>query len=67
MIVPAPVSVTFTAGYGAPAAVPSDIKTAICMIVAHWNGQRATASEKGQHTVPFGADVLLAKHRWVTL
>lgn len=64
---PAPVRVTFTAGYGGAAAVPWDIKAAICMLVAHWYETRAAASDKAQRPVPFAVDALLAKRRWVTV
>lgn len=60
------ISVTFTAGYGAAADVPADIKAAICMLVAHWYEMRAAASDKTMRPVPYAVDALLAKHRWVT-
>lgn len=35
------VTITFTAGYGAAAAVPDGVKTAIKMLVAHWYDNRS--------------------------
>lgn len=61
-----PISVTFTAGYGAPDDVPWDIKAAICMLAAHWYDERRAASDKTLKPVPYAVDALLAKHRWVT-
>lgn len=62
----APVQVTFTAGYGAPSAVPWDIKASICMLVAHWYDERHAASDKSLKPVPYSVDALLSKYRLVT-
>ena len=59
-----PVQVAYTAGYGAAAAVPLDIKQAILIIAEHMYGfGREIATEIRLQTVPFGAYNLLEEYR----
>lgn len=68
---PAPVTVSFTAGYGATAAdVPAAIRQAILIIVADWfenRGEAVIGARVGVVPLPAGAHALLAPHRalWV--
>lgn len=58
------VVITMVAGYGAASAVPSAIKQAILMMVAHWFTNRETVAV-GETAVdmPFAAKALLAPYR----
>jgi uncharacterized phiE125 gp8 family phage protein len=58
--------VEFTAGFGAAAAVPAAIKTAILLLVGHWfaNREAATIGSTGS-ALPFAVDALLAPYRRV--
>ncbi|APE45372.1 hypothetical protein BOO69_08260 [Sulfitobacter alexandrii] len=56
-----PITLTMTAGYGNPAAVPHPIKTAIMMLAAHFYAHRG-AAEKAE-TMPFGVSALVAPYR----
>lgn len=60
------VRVTFTAGYGAAAAVPAAIKQALLLLVGHWFMNRE-AVNIGNITsaVPFAVDALLGPYRRV--
>lgn len=66
---PAPVSVRFVAGYGAPDAVPPSIRQAILLMVGDWFRHRESAGAGSFATIPLAAGVsaLLAAHRWTTL
>lgn len=64
------VTITYVAGWpgsGSPvdlaANVPEAIKTAIKMIVAHWDMNRETASSSAFAEIPFGASALLSPYR----
>lgn len=58
------VTIKFTAGYGAAADVPEDIKQAIKLTVAHWYANREDVTFTGSPSqIPMGAERLLAKHR----
>jgi uncharacterized phiE125 gp8 family phage protein len=65
---PGAVTVRFTAGYGAAAAVPECAKLAIKMLVAHWYENRAAAAEAtvggGVVEMPLAVKHLLAPLRW---
>lgn len=62
---PAPVTLTFTAGYGAAAAVPAPIKAAILLMVGDMFRHRETAGTGVIHAIPVTAtvDALLAPYR----
>lgn len=58
------VAITFTAGYGAAAAVPASIKAAILLMVAHfYQNREATGAEMA--AIPLGVDALVAPYRMV--
>ncbi len=58
------VQITFTAGYGAAAAVPQEAVTAIKLIVTHWWDHRHAVSDKLLQTVPLAANALLDSLRY---
>jgi uncharacterized phiE125 gp8 family phage protein len=62
-------NITFTTGYGATGAdVPSNIKRAIRLLVAHWYEQRmAVTVGQSAMPIPFGVDAMLNVDRtgWV--
>jgi len=61
------VTVRFTAGYGAAAAVPDAIKTAIKLLVAHWYEHREQVNVGNiVNTMPFAVESLLWSDRMVT-
>ena len=62
----APISVTFTAGYGDQDAVPKDLAVGIMQLIAHWYETRVAVSIALQN-VPLSFVTLAGKHRWVSL
>ena len=58
------VAVTFTAGYGAAAAVPAAIKAAVLLLLTHWFQNRAAVGE-GVAELPMGVSALIAPYRRV--
>lgn len=58
-----PVTVTLTAGFGAAAAVPADLKIAIMLLAGHWFRHRETVTADALYQMPLGFDELVAKHR----
>lgn len=60
-----PVSITFTAGFGAVADVPWALKVAIMQLVAHWYQHREAVGD-GSKT-PLAFDALIAPYRWMSL
>jgi uncharacterized phiE125 gp8 family phage protein len=62
---PGAIEIDLTAGYGALAAdVPSPLRHAIRMLVAHWYEQRgAVGDARPGETVPFGFAALIAPYR----
>lgn len=56
----APVMIEFVAGEDQ---VPSSIKTAILLLVAHWYQNREALASEGMQQLPFSVDALLAPHR----
>ena len=58
-----PVAVTFTAGFGPPAAVPEPLKLAILLLVDHWFHNRGAIGQVGG-AVELGFDSLIAPYRW---
>ncbi|MBN8187604.1 phage head-tail connector protein [Salipiger thiooxidans] len=60
-----PVSISFTAGYGAAGNVPGALKVAIMMLAAHWYAVREAGSGVAVSTVPLGFDALIAPYRRV--
>lgn len=60
----APVSVTFTAGFGADIDVPPALRVAISMLAAHWYEHREAVSEANLREVPMSVDRLIAPFRW---
>lgn len=63
------IEIDVTAGYGdAPADVPSPLRHAITMLVAHWYEHRASGGETGAAaTVPSGFAALVAPYRVMSL
>ncbi|MCA1368078.1 phage head-tail connector protein [Bradyrhizobium sp. BRP14] len=60
------VQVDFTAGYGGSAdAVPSSIRAAILLLVAHWYNNREASIDGQQSEIPFGASALISPFRRV--
>jgi len=57
------VKVAYTAGYGAAADVPDDVKFAIMAMVAHWFSQAEGASASQTFAVPLHLEMLLNAHR----
>lgn len=57
------VSVSFVAGYGAPAAVPAPIKQAILLLVGDWYGKREASAPGAMQEMPFAVRALLANMR----
>jgi uncharacterized phiE125 gp8 family phage protein len=62
----APISVTFTAGYGDKDAPPKSLVLAIMHLVVHWYETRVAVSVALQK-VPLSFNDLVAPHRWVSL
>lgn len=63
---PDAVTVTFVAGYGAAADVPSAIKAVIKLLVGHWYEHREAAGEP-MTELPLAAASLLAPYRRISL
>lgn len=60
---PMAVRVKFTAGYGAAAAVPSDLVSALMLLVAHWDQNReAVVIGTITSALPMSVDTLLAPY-----
>lgn len=60
------VAVTFTAGFGAAAAVPAAIKAAILLLVGHWYANREAVNiGNSTSSLPFAVDALLTPFRRV--
>ena len=63
-----PATITFTAGYGAPADVPAAIRQAMLLLIAHWYEHREAVSLGADGTaLPMAVDALLAPYRRVRL
>lgn len=58
-----PITVTLTAGYGGAGAVPTSIKQAILLLVAHWYENRASVSEMRLEEAPMAFRALIEPHR----
>lgn len=60
----APVSVTFTAGFGAAAAVPDSIKAAIKLMIGHWYENReGVIAGLSVAELPMAVNALIAPYR----
>ena len=59
------IEVEFTAGYGAPAAVPQPLKQAILLLAAHWFESRAPIGEGVE--LPLTVSALAAPYRRIRL
>ncbi len=57
------VEIEYVAGYGAAAAVPENVKTAIKQLVAHWYEHREVVGEARLQDVPFTVKSLLWPER----
>lgn len=57
---PNAVLITYTAGYGAAASVPSSIKSAMLLILGHLYENRENVVEGSMIELPYGAEALLA-------
>lgn len=55
--------IEYESGYGDAADVPTPLKHAIKMLVAHWYEHRENAVEAAQVAVPFGYDALIGTER----
>lgn len=58
------VQVSFVAGYGSAAAVPSEYKTVIAMLAAHFYENREATTDVRMLQVPFSIDAQLDLKRW---
>lgn len=61
----APVSVTFTAGYGTAQQVPFSLKQAILLMVGHSYRFREAVTDEGVAILPLAFDALTSPHRVV--
>ena len=59
----APVSVTFTAGYGGAEDVPRSIRQAILLMVGHWYSNREAVTDGALTAMPLSVDALITPHR----
>lgn len=57
--IPAAAQVVFVCGYGAAAAVPERVKTAIRLLVGHWHENREAAGPQALSEAPLAVDALL--------
>jgi uncharacterized phiE125 gp8 family phage protein len=57
------VTITYTAGYGAAADVPDQVKAAIKLLVGHWYEHREAAAEINLNTAPLAVEDLLWNDR----
>jgi uncharacterized phiE125 gp8 family phage protein len=57
------VQITYLAGYGGAANVPTPAKHAIKMLVGHWYANREAVGNAGQN-VPMGVAALLEPLKW---
>jgi uncharacterized phiE125 gp8 family phage protein len=56
--------VTFTAGYGDPAAVPSALRHAVKQLVTHWYEKREPASERAaRDLMPLGLGAIIQQYK----
>ena len=63
-----PVTITFIAGYGAPADVPATLRQAMLLLIAHWFENRAAISlGPSASALPLALDAMLAPHRRIRL
>lgn len=58
---PAPITVSFTCGFGAAADVPANLKLAVKALAAHWYEHRGSAKSA---TVPMTVSSLIQPYRW---
>lgn len=61
---PAPITLSFTCGFGDASDVPPDLKLAISALAASWYETRANEAGK---TIPMGVAPIVAKYRWMML
>jgi uncharacterized phiE125 gp8 family phage protein len=63
----APISVTFTAGYGDAEDVPATLRAALLLIVGHFyeNREAVIVGQVDAKALPLGVDTLIAPHRRV--
>jgi hypothetical protein len=61
--VPGAVKVHFTAGYGAPADVPADLRHAALLLISHYFENREAVQEVETFEVPMGVERILRKYR----
>lgn len=57
---PAAVTITYTAGFGNAAAVPSDLVHALKLLIGHWSENREAVAEGGLTEVPLAVQALVA-------
>lgn len=57
------IKISYTAGFGAAAAVPAGIKHALLLLVAHWYQNREAASDKPLRDIPMAVDALIGNER----
>ena len=56
--------ITYQAGYGTPAEVPSGICQAMLLLIGHWYRNRESVSDAGLAEVPMGVKALLSSFQW---
>lgn len=60
---PDAIKITYTAGFGAAADVPADLKHALLLLVSHWYQNREASTETALSEIPMGFEMLLGAHR----
>lgn len=60
---PDAIRLTYTAGYGAAADVPENIKHALKLMVGHWYENREAVADTAMHSLPMAVDMLLDGER----
>jgi uncharacterized phiE125 gp8 family phage protein len=57
------VTIEYTAGYGAAAAVPEDIRNAVLLLIEHFYSNRGAVADTSKVVVPMAVEALLGPHR----
>jgi uncharacterized phiE125 gp8 family phage protein len=60
-----PIRIRFVAGYGLAAAVPTSLKQACLLLIAHWYEAREAAGSTVSEVagIPFGVEALVRSYR----
>ena len=60
---PDAIKITYSAGYGAGSDVPTNIRHALLLMVAHWYENRSATSEAALRDIPMGVDMMINAER----